>query len=378
MDTLLAFFTALADFFSSDTFRFILLAIFVTFVIGVLYRFYIFLRKKAIEKILYSRAFSEEGVHAGDSVLLTEVIYNPTLMPLFCIDVGCYISTGLEFDGEADESKEQLQYFTSRFQLPPFSKITRIHDVRCKIRNHYVLDTIEIYCDKKYSYISSPAELFVYPEPLNTKDPVLPQLNLLGNEMAKNRYVKDPFMVAGLRNYLPGDSYHSINFKASARSVRGGVRQLMVNNNDFSSQLNIMIYMDFDAPRFLKMETPQYEKLIERGLSYSVEIMNETVLQGGKVGFAANAKAYDGSLSLHYRPFAGMVHMMGIFKSLASISPMSGSSFPALLDIDLENSQLDTDICIITFHANVELENKIRQFRRLGRGVTVITLDETI
>ena len=39
--------------------------------------------KRTIDRLEYRRTFSEDGVYEGDSVTLTERIYNPTRLPLF-------------------------------------------------------------------------------------------------------------------------------------------------------------------------------------------------------------------------------------------------------------------------------------------------------
>lgn len=346
------------------------LIIFVLISIYILYRIILYLRKRSIEKLIYYRNFSEEGVYARDTVLLTEVIINPTFFPLFLINVGCYYSTEFEIDGVEVNINEKVQYFTSRFNILPFTKITRTHEFKCKVRNYYKLDTVEIFCNKEIMYISAPDELYVYPEPFDKE--LLPQLNLLGNEVSRNRFIKDPFCISGLRNYLPGDPINSINFKASARSLRGGVRELVVNNNDFSSQLNIMVYMDFNVPSFLKTETSQYNNLIEVGLSFSTYIIQEAIKQGGKAGFASNSR----SKSVYYSPNAGRSYMLDIFKNMASLSPSAGMSFSALLDHDIRRELYDTDFCIITFYTDAELDSRIKQLRRLGKGVTIIQLDK--
>lgn len=359
----------------SDFFQVFFIIAALLLAVWLMYKLALKIRKYAIRRIVYSRFFSEEGVHAGDTLTLTEVIYNPTVVPLFFIDVGCYISTGIEIDGVTAEQDEKVQYFVSRFHLMPFTKITRTHDVKTHTRNYYKLDEVEIYSNKRFVYISAPAELYVYPAAVSDKNSVLAQLNYLGNELARNRYIRDPFMIAGLRNYMPGDPLNSINFKASARSLRNGMRELMVNNYDFSSQMNIAVYMDFDAPQFLRIETPEYVRMIEAGLSYAAVIVTEAARQGGKIGFAANTKGKNGALSVYFPPAAGNVQAKEILKCMSELNYASGMSFAALFDQNIKKEKYDTDICIINFYTNPELESRIRQLKRLGRGVTVITLN---
>ncbi len=365
----------IASFFNSPTFIIILLTAATLGLAWLIYKIALKIRECAIGRIIYTRTFSEEGVHAGDTLTLTEVIYNPTLIPLFYIDVGSYISTGMEIDGVTAEQDEKIQYFVSRFHIMPYTKITRTHDIKCNVRNFYKLDTVEIYTNKQFVYISAPASLYVYPRAVDDKNSVIAQLNYLGNELTRSRYIRDPFMIAGLRNYMPGDPINSINFKASARSIRNGVRELVVNNYDFSSQMNITVYMDFDAPQFLRIETPEYTQMIEAGLSYAAAIICEAARQGGKAGFAANTKGKNGALYVYFPPTAGSVQAKEILKCLSELDYASGMSFTAFFDRNINKERYDTDICIINFYTDPELENRIRQLKRLGRGVTVITLD---
>ena len=361
-------------FFSSTVFIYITLFFLLALLLYLFYRLLLIVRTKMIERLVYTRSFSETGVHAGDTVLLTEVVYNPTFFPLLYIDVGCYVSTGLEIDGVTAQTQEGLQYFTSRFHLSPYTKITRTHRVRCGVRNHYRLDSIEIFSDKRFIYQNAPAELFVYPESLSDGGVVQPRLNALGNALSRNRFIRDPFQISGIRNYLPGDPFSSINFKASSRYIRRGIREPVVNNPDFTSQLNIMVYMNFSVPRFLAAKTEENLRLLEVGLSYSAGIITEAVRQGGKAGFAANSRGYDGVFSGRYPPAAGNMHMLDIFRSMAMLAPFEGMDFVAMLDRDINAGMLDTDICIITFHVDAELDERIRLFQRFGRGVDVILL----
>ena len=61
-----------------------------------------------------------------------------------------------------------------------------------------------------------------------------------------------------------------------------------------------MVYMDFHLPIGTIMNHEEYTARAERGLSYSSALIRDAVYAGYAVGFAANCKLLDGSLSLRF------------------------------------------------------------------------------
>ena len=331
------------------------------------------IRAKKLKDLEYTRCFSDEGVFVGDTVTLTEVIYNNSFFPLLFVDVGFHIKAGLEIDGIVIHPVEQVRYFASRFHIMPYTRITRIHTVKCNMRNHYALDTVEIYGNKEYVYISAPTELFVYPE-LLPQNNLVPQVNRYGEQVSKNRFFKDRFNVSGIRSYQHGDSFSDINFKASARSMRFGMRELMVNNHDFSSHFNIMVYLNLDKPTDMLSE--QYFELFEYSLSAAATLITEAVNKGGRVGFSANARKDNNEKFTRFEPSGGIYHMLEILKSMSVLMPSEGISIISLMGKDTPFVLKDSDICLMTMEIDDELENKIKQFKRIYRGVTVLLLNK--
>ena len=62
----------------------------VALILFLLYQAFLALRRFTVDRLVYSRAFAEECVYEGDSVELVETIWNPTVFPVFLIDVESY------------------------------------------------------------------------------------------------------------------------------------------------------------------------------------------------------------------------------------------------------------------------------------------------
>ena len=103
---------------------------------------YFHVKSRLIEKLAYTREFSEDGVFEEDEVEIIESITNPTLFPLFCVDVESYIHSSLRLEGR--DLHEGMQPVISRFHLPPYTKLTRRYTVKCAHRGYFTMNTATV------------------------------------------------------------------------------------------------------------------------------------------------------------------------------------------------------------------------------------------
>ena len=157
-----------------------------------LYRLLKLLRASAIAKISYSREFSEDAVFTGDSVYMTETIYNRTLMPLLFVDIEGYLYRGLAIDGVKPRGGD-MQHFVSRVHLLPFMQIKRTHKITCLRRGVFKLDSVSVFANGNPINFESPLTLTVYPELLRSA-PMLPTIaTAVGEHITSRALISDPF-----------------------------------------------------------------------------------------------------------------------------------------------------------------------------------------
>ena len=187
----------------------------------------------------------------------------------------------------------------------------------------------------------------------------------------------DPFSLSGIRDYRLGDTVSQINFKASARVPMSGssASPLKVNNRDFCASRRLMIYMDFHLPVGTIMTSEDYESRAEQGLSYCSALMRDAVYSGYAVGFAANCKWPDGSLSLRFTPDSSESHLMEMMRAMAAMIPYDGASFAAMLEQDLVEGMTDTEVVIFCYVQGEEMLTRIAELERLGNSVKVVPLE---
>lgn len=363
--------------FESAMYKNIMIAVTIVAILVILYIIYAFLRKRLISRITYSRTFSEKGSYEGDELQLIETIYNRSLLPFFFIDIEYYIYNELQYDNYEIDRNRNMQYTRSRFMIIlPFQQIRRRHTIKLLKRGYYTLDTITILYSKKERRLSAPAEVYVYPKLTGIDELPIPSSSMQGDAFSRQWLIRDPFSVSGIREYRFGDPFNSINFKATARSGKTNIDGIRVNNRDFCSNRNFMIYLNFQTDTEVSMHYKIYEKLMERGLSYAAALLREAFNFGYRAGFAANCNLISGETSLRFPMTQGAINYEEILCYMAKMRMSEGISFAALLQSDILGGLCDSEVFLLTTYMNDTLDTVVDNFHRFGNNVTVIMLGD--
>ena len=345
----------------------------------ILRKIYLRIRENNLHNITYSREFTEKGVYAGDEVELIETVVNNGFFPLLGVDIEAYLYNELRLQGFEPPKKDGMQYFISRFNLWPYMRIRRSHKLVCLKRGHYQLQSAVVRKKLGEEVFECPAEIYVYPKPFEI-DPALPAVSMMqGEERALRQLFADPFSISGVRDYRFGDSVSQINFKASAKTWLGSRRSatpLMVNDREFCAARRLAVFTDYHLERDCGIDGDEYERLTELALSYSAHIIRNAIYGGYSVGYFANCKGQDGSMTERFPLAGGEAHMLDIFRTMASMRAADGGSFPALLDELIESGENSAEILIFVLCRTPETDARAFELERRGNGVRVFSLPE--
>ena len=333
-------------------------------------------RRYAFRGLVYERRFSDDGVFEGEEITLTETIINRSPFPIFWVDAESYIYKELEFRAYIPELEKNMQFVLSRFSLMPFMKITRKHTICCVKRGYYKIETATLWCGKLTSCVPSVAEVYVYPKLIESAVFPRPLSLMQGNSVSSRRLIEDPFSFAGIRDYRFGDSFSSINFKATAKAPISGYSSIKVNNCDFSANRNVMVIINFQTDIDEgTIPTRIYNKLMELALGYSAAFVGEAIDEGYRVGLAANCTDARGAQSMVFPMLSGTEHFKEILRGLATMRLYAGCSVTRLIDTELENYTTDTEFYFITTYVDETLAEKLAELERAGNVLTVIKPD---
>ncbi|MBQ9748398.1 MAG: DUF58 domain-containing protein [Clostridia bacterium] len=332
------------------------------------------LRRFTVDRLVYGRRFSEECVYEGDTAELVETLWNPTVLPVFLVDVESYFYEGLQIGGY-EAARGEMRYFVSRYHLMPFEKVTRRIEVKCIRRGYYKLTTASIFRGGDDRCIESEAVLYVYPR-VDALRENMESVYGLGDALSRNRLIYDPFSVSGIREYRQGDPFHTINFKASARLVSGGHPRFAVNRYDYCASNRYYIYQNFHLPKGRELLFDAYEQLVEDGLRISASLVVKAIDSGGVCAFAANCGTVDGRRQIGFPLLGGELHKQDILKEMSLTRAMDGVSFASILAADVKRGVTGSEIFIVTPYVDGLVSEQIALFEYLGNTVKVITLKE--
>lgn len=327
---------------------------------------YIYLKRKILKRIEYRRYFTSPGVFEGEEVLLIEEITNRSPLPLFRVEVETLIPEGLHLEGMVSGTGE----YVSPFYLKSHMKIRRTHKVKCLKRGYFELESGGILFARDMIYLNSHAELFVYPKTLFVEEKNRLELFLQNQDQSNRPLVRDLFSFSGIRDYERGDSFHSINFKATAR-----YGQIKVNNTDFLAGKRQMIYVNFQSSAD-GMGVEAYRTYMERALCYSAYLIDKAVSQGYEVGFAANSRMVNGDNYVRYPMSRGGWNYEEILKELASIRMGRGNSLASLLEYDIKEQLNHTELYVMTIYTDERMEEKLKILEQMDNCVNIIWLTE--
>ena len=348
-------------------------------VVLLLILFYRVSRKYVFKRLIYGREFADNGAFEGEETTLVETIVNPTPFPIFMLDVETYVYKELEFRAYIPDTDRNMQYIVSRFNLMPFTKVRRKHAIGCVKRGYYKLETATLWCGKLTSCLTSETDIYVYPKMTGVYGMPKPLSVLQGSSVTSRRLIADPFSFSGIRDYRFGDSFSSINFKATAKAPVTGYSSIKVNNCDFCANRSITVYMNFQTDSSEgAIPTPVYNELMEDSLSFCAGLIGEAINEGYKVGLAANCTDVSGGYSIRYPMESGSAHMIDMLRGLATVRPAVGGSIMHLVEEDVRDCVTDTEFYFISTYVDDELSEKLSELERAGNVVTVIRLENIL
>ena len=245
-------------------------------VIGVILIVFIaevaYYRRHALDDLYLKVDFSKNVANYGEDIELIEVAENKKKLPLPFIILRFEAPREIKFYDSSIVTASDYLYREDMLTMKAHSKHTRRIKVKCKKRGYYVfprvgIRTADLFLIDHYSKeFENHSELVVLPEVIPS-DLIEMLMSVTMSDMQCRRSIlTDPFALAGIREYGPGDPMKSINWKASAKTG-----ELMVNQNASTCMKKVHIFVnleDYDP----KGSTSLMERSISLAYSYLIQL----------------------------------------------------------------------------------------------------------
>jgi uncharacterized protein (DUF58 family) len=224
------------------------------------------------------------------------------------------------------------------------------------------------FANKTLSYIPETG-LHVYPIPLKVTELNLPARTFLGDAIARRFFLPDPFMPAGIREYVPGDTLNSINWKASAKTGK-----LVVQKCDYTSDSKLLVFfnIDYSAESWDNTGSVKTSSL-EYAVRMLATVLDMSLNTGQLTALYTNAVSARDGKEISVPPATGKMQREELLAAMAEIRFLRTRSFHMLLR-EAAGDKRGYDILIMTRYKTKEIDIEIDSLRHAGNKVEALII----
>ena len=259
--------------------------------------------------------------------------------------------------------------------LGPFGHYEWNAETICRVRGDYTLGPVTVIGGDPFGLFSARrtldarSRILVYPDTVPVSSFELPIGMLSGGEAQRRRAPTTTSSAAGVREYVPGNSFSRIHWASTARRDR-----LMVKEFEIDPMVDVWLFVDFSAASLA--EAPGLKRVNGNG---------PVIPRGGEIPACSEeyAVTIGASLARHfldkeralgfaayiphrevYQPERGSRQLMRILQALAVARSLSPYSLAQMLSLETPYFTRGTSLVIIT--ASVE-ESWLTEAQIIGR-----------
>ena len=297
----------------------------------------------------------------GDEIALIEEVENRGFLPLPWLKAELTSSKWLEFADSQSLVTEETRFVPSFFMMKPHHKVTRRWKVRCVKRGIYdlkkvVLVTTDLLGGSSPSQmVDVNARLTVLPAPADLTLDFRTPKHMIGDVIVRRHLLFDPFLIAGVRAYTPGDTMNRIHWLATARQG-----ELMVHNNEYSAGQSLSVILNMQSRPYEKDGVIDKDKM-EDAIRLAAGYFDSTLRTGIPVRFLSNAGPLHSREPVVTEEYHGREHVKELMLRLAALPLCSTEAFPTFLGTTCRTIS-SSDIVILTCYANADIFAYAREY----------------
>ncbi len=315
--------------------------------------------------LTYTRKFSTQRAFHGDEISLELEVINAKPLPITRLEAVDSVTanvTLLNRKLEASESPHTLQ-LRSLFSLGMYERVTYRYRIACHTRGWHRFGPVVLSASDPLGLVvrretqRSIEGYLVYPRVVPITHLVVPARQPFGDFTPQQSLVEDPMRMAGVREYVPGDSPRRVHWRATART---GTMQTRINEPSASPVAAIFL----DTITFSYLWEGQNSALLELAVTTAASLANQLLSGRHQVGLYANAPMPGRSRTVRVPPGRRPGQYTRILEDLAMLMPAFGERIERMVVEELPRLPWGSTIVIITCRVT---EGMQRSLLRLAR-----------
>lgn len=284
----------------------------------------------SLRGIAVRRTWTAQKLFPGDRTVLTVEVENRKILPLTRLELAHPIHAEgpwayqrlpelLEIAGTVEVREGMGPSLLAETSMPPYSVVTRLYDVAAHRRGVYTMEPVQLASGDPFGIFNRQGmtgdrqEIVVYPNVYSPEDIGLPFREVLGDATPDRALLDDPSLIAGSREYRPGDPLNRIHWKATARTG-----ELSVRMHDPSTSANLLIVLNLNTAQYAwhGVDNDRMEAAIDAAASIAVWALDRDY----PVGIRSNGTIRQSSAAPRVSPSASPRQAAIILDHLARLS----------------------------------------------------------
>lgn len=326
----------------------------------------------ALRGVVVTARFDRDHVLPGDPVELTVTVTNGKLIPVPWVTLEVAVPRGLRVGKSSLRRLSGEQVLRLSTALAPYGRLTWRSALTCPVRGHFQLDPVTVRAGDPFGFFTgrtdgaAPGPVTVYP-PIVAIPELRDTRERLGDVAVRRHLQTDPTRIAGVRDYLPGDPFRSISWKATARL---GTLQTRLEEPATSRQVLVCVNLDTHEQVWEGIDSA----LAEAAISAAASLLSGAAATGQAIGLMANGRSPGTPRPLVYAPAADTGQLARCLNGLARVSLFSTMPFSRELARLERVGDRDGTVIVVTALLTEPLRGAIALLVRQGRRVVLAPL----
>ena len=315
--------------------------------------------------LTYKRKFSAVRAFHGEEISLDLEVVNAKPLPITRLEVADSATSNIEILNRSLEVGESpnSRFLRALYSLGMYERVNYRYRIACRTRGWHRFGPVSLSASDPLGMVSrrvthSGVEGFlVYPRIVPITHLVVPARQPFGDFTPLQSLVEDPLRMAGVREYVPGDSPKRVHWRATART---GTMQTRVYEPSASPVAAIFL----DTITFSYLWEGQNSDLLELAVTTAASLANQLLSGRHQVGLYANAPMPGRSRSVRVPPGRRAGQLTRILGDLAMLMPAFGERIERMVVEELPRLPWGSTIVIVTCRVT---EGMQRSLLRLAR-----------
>ncbi len=349
-----------------------LVSVFLWIVLGVAYLW----ARYCLVNLSYRRHLAAPRIYLGEETDLHMEIVNakPLPLPWLRIDDMMPLTINVTSQQTEEETDGEHRRLVTVLGLRWYERVIRRYRVRGLRRGDWRFGPAQLRSGDIFGFDirrmidETPTRLLVYPRIVPVTALGLPARHPLGDRRNVRRVIEDPLRLMGVREYVQGDNFRHIHWKASARS-----HELQTKVFDPSASRPVALFLNVSTATYFNEGFDWH--LREFGITAAASVGRQLWLDGFAVGLFVNSAVPGTMQHIRIYPRQHPEQLEQMLSALARIEDARGRwPLARLLQLEAPRLPYGATIVIITALLDDALEQTLLDLQRREYAITLLTL----